>query len=409
MKILGIIAEYNPFHNWHKYHLEESKKITGADCAVAVMSGNFVQRGEFAVIDKWTRSRLAVDAGIDLVLELPFIFACNRAEVFACGAVDILAGIGADYISFGSESGDITRLRALAADMKKHEKDISLIRAEAMEKGSSFAKGLQLATEQVLGKEKASLMLEPNNILALEYLKRLLYWEEKGHIIEPLTVKRYGSGYLDSNEAEGFAGARAIRNMLRANDDSDDVDNAEDLSKYMPAEVVKSLEKAAELEQAEEKAFQILRSEIVKNSPSELSKIYCVGEGLENKLKKEIVTANSLQDLISRLVSRRYTEAAVKRMLVYVLMGLKNRNPQMSVYGRVLAAGEKGRKLLKALKRQENISIPMITNVNKDVDGCKQIDETLEYDLLAADMYNILMNRNLYEFSDKVINPYIKA
>ena len=117
MKVLGITAEYNPFHNGHKYHIEKSRETTGADCVVAVMSGNFTQRGEAAILDKWERSRLAVDNGVDLVVELPFIYACSKAQSFAEGAVDILKGLGVHMISFGSESGEISNLYEAAANL----------------------------------------------------------------------------------------------------------------------------------------------------------------------------------------------------------------------------------------------------------------------------------------------------
>ena len=195
MKILGITAEYNPFHNGHRYHLQRSMEMTGADYSVAVMSGSFTQRGEPAALDKWTRSRLAVQNGVDLVLELPFLYACSRGEIFASGAVDILRGIGATHISFGSESGDLEALQSLVTGMRMRSGEIDEIRLQEMQKGDSFVRSLQRAVEKVLGASAAQLMAEPNNILAIEYLKRVDYWngmeQDAGgrrKRIEPCTV-----------------------------------------------------------------------------------------------------------------------------------------------------------------------------------------------------------------------------
>lgn len=400
MKTLGIVAEYNPFHNGHKYHMNESRRRTGADCIVAVMSGNFTQRGEAAVLDKWTRSRLAVENGVDLVLELPFIFACNRAETFAAGAVDILRAMGADWISFGSESGDLSQLAELAGQMAHHGGEISEKRRDIMKTGRSFAKANELAVQAVLGADKSRLLLTPNNILALEYLKRIFYWQDKGAALMPVTIKRYGSGYLEANERMGFAGAAAIR-RLKARDE---------FTAYMPENVADALAAALEggrmQEHAQAQFFQLLRAEIIRSGAEELSRIYCMGEGLENKLKKEMIQAETLDRLLSAVVSKRYTEAAVRRILVYTLLSLKEREPERNLYARVLAFNDVGRKCLRLVKKQENSLLPVITNINKDAEACMEAGRTLQYDILAADMYNILYDRDLYRFSDKVVRPY---
>ncbi len=407
MKILGITAEYNPFHNGDKYHLKKSVEAVGVDYTVAVMSGNFTQRGEVAILDKWTRSRLAVENGVDLVVELPFIFACNRAEIFARGAVDILTRLGATQISFGSESGELEKLQALTDALSEHEGQIAEKRSMFMQQGNSFAKSNQLAVEEILGKEAAELLLEPNNILALEYLKRMLYWTNQGKVVQPVTVKRYGSGYFDGNEEEGFAGASHIRSLS----------TAEEMGKYVPENVKVALadrmNRNGETSQIdgrdiEEEHFRLIRALIVRSSSEELSRLYCMGEGLENKFKKEIIRATNLKELLSAMVSRRYTEATIRRLLVYILVGLKGRSAEEALYARVLAANEKGRALLKTIKKQECSSIPVITNINKETALSEEIHSALHYDILASDMYNLLHGRDLYAFSDKVMMPYME-
>lgn len=442
MKILGITAEYNPFHNGHRYHLQRSMEMTGADYSVAVMSGSFTQRGEPAALDKWTRSRLAVQNGVDLVLELPFLYACSRGEIFASGAVDILRGIGATHISFGSESGDLEALQSLVTGMRMRSGEIDEIRLQEMQKGDSFVRSLQRAVEKVLGVSAAQLMAEPNNILAIEYLKRVDYWngmeQDAGgrrKRIEPCTVKRFGSGYGELNEKAGFAGATVLRKMAAdgvsctdgesadcstASDDRSAADDsaaacsdakaqlADMLSRYMPSDSAEALAGAGSREAAEYNEFVMLQGELMRTGSSELSTIYCMGEGLENKFKKEIVRASSMEQFISSMVSKRYTEAAIRRLTTYVLMGIRAYQPEMKPYARVLAAGVRGRELLKLIKKEELATIPVITNINKQEDDCSEVRETLRYDILSADLYNIIMQRSLYDFSDRVMMPYIE-
>lgn len=403
MKILGITAEYNPFHNGHKYHIEKSRELTGADCVVAVMSGNFTQRGEAAILDKWERSKLAVENGADLVIELPFVYACNRAQAFAEGAVDILKGIGVQYISFGSECGQLSALYALAEGLINDADKITAAREIFMQKGTSFAKSGELAVEKIIGKDSAKLLLEPNNILAIEYLKRIIFWKEKGYEIEPVTMRRHGSGYFEKNEMTGFAGASSIRKLKKR----------EEFEKYVPENVACALDEEGTTWSAyqcsldaNERLFQLVRSEIVKSSPEALAQIYHMGEGLENKLKKEIVAAKNLDELVTAIVSKRYTEAAVRRLLTYVLMGIREYEPTRAVYARVLAANEIGRKLLGGLRKQEG-HIPLITNINKDAADNEEVQACLKYDMLASDMYNLIYDRDMYNFSDKVSKPYM--
>ena len=196
MKAVGITAEYNPFHNGHIYHAETARQMSGADCVIAVMSGDFTQRGEPAVCGKWERARAAVMSGsVDLVIELPFAFACSKASVFASGAVDMLAALGTDVISFGCEAEDPALLRKLAGTLLNEAEAIEAARASFMKDGHSSAKAYELAVSSVAGEEASGLLLEPNNILALEYMKRIIYWSGRGREIEDLPVTRYGSGY----------------------------------------------------------------------------------------------------------------------------------------------------------------------------------------------------------------------
>lgn len=399
MKSVGIVAEYNPYHRGHKYHLEKTLEMTGAECAVTVMSGNFTQRGELSPWDKWQRSESAVIAGINLVLELPFVYAVNRGEIFAQGAVDILAGMGVDYISFGSESGDIDELTSLADELETNADEIIRIRKEHMSEGYSFAASLARAVEEVEGKDKAVLLKSPNNILALEYIKRIKYWDSKGVHITPVTVKRHGSGYFEMNDESGYAGASQIRDAI-AGGDKDAV------AFFLPEEVRMLLEEAVFLGPAEAKLLDIVKLDTLRMTAKELRELYCMGEGLENKFKKEAKDAMSFQQLIDVLTSRRYTASAMRRLVLYMAMNLKWHELPNGVYGRVLAADGVGRELVRQVKNSDN-GIEIITNINKEMPVNEVNAETLAIDIKASDIYNFIVGKDEYKYSDYVKRPFI--
>ncbi len=400
MKTVGITAEYNPFHKGHAYHISKVRQLAEADCVIAVMSGDFTQRGEPAVCGKWERARTAVSApsgGVDLVIELPFAFACSRATVFAKGAVDMFAGLGVDCISFGCETEDPELLRNLAVRLAADRETIEERRLAYMKDGLSGAKAYELAVTEKCGREAAELLLEPNNILALEYLQRIEMWREKGHCIEAIPIRRYGSGYNDAEAGgAGFAGAGALRTMLK---------DGKDISSYVPA--------GADYEDVDllsDRFLQLLKGIILRSTPEQISRIYGVGEGLENSIIREVRTAESMDGLITGLTSKRYTRATVSRALTHILLEstwneigrLSARTPSA---GRLLAAGEAGRKFM----REFDGDFRVITNINKEEEKLEPDDaELLKLDERAADMYNLLRGKDIYSASDRVARPYIE-
>lgn len=422
MNILGITAEYNPFHNGHSYQLKKAKELTGAECTVVCMSGNFMQRGEPALSDKWIRSRIAVESGADLVIELPFVFACNQARYFGAAAVDILAELGVTHISFGCEANDHEKLKSLAHIMAIHEGEIDEFRREFMcSAGLSSAKAYELAVIKVCGEldldMDMAIMNSPNNILALEYLKRIEFVNNSRRCqgtdaeLKAMPITRFGSGYNDRGSCRGFAGASVIRQMK-----SDD-----EIAEFVPRSTLAETGSVAKalrtLSGAKEKAFDILRSRTVTMEAEELAQLYMVGEGFENKLKKEILLATSFDDLVKRCVSKRYTAAAVRRMIIWIMMGIKGAeadkildiNKPLSQYARVLALSHNGRKLLGSLRKGET-GIKILTNINREVlpEDSDNLKNMLKIDVLASDIYNIICGKSIYEHSDKVVKPYIK-
>ena len=221
MKAVGLVTEYNPFHNGHLYHLNKAMELTGADISVAVMSGDFVQRGEPAALDKYTRASMALNSGVNLVIELPVNYAVSSAESFAAGALKVLNYIKADSIAFGSESGDIERLSKLAHILCDNEDTLYKEISKYTANGISYAAARQKVVEKLTDKDTAAMLTSSNNILAVEYLKAII---KNNYAIKPYTVQRQGDAYNDTNIRSDYASATALRGNLKA----------DNISKYIP-------------------------------------------------------------------------------------------------------------------------------------------------------------------------------
>lgn len=385
-KCVGITAEYNPFHNGHLYHLEQSKLATGAQISVAAMSGNFVQRGHMAICSKWERAEAAVKCGIDLVVEIPTVFACNSAPVFASAAVEILENLGADWISFGSESGNIEELKEISRAMNEKETLIEKLVREKVKEGLSYPRARRDAVALILGDKKADLLDLPNNILAIEYLKRI-------QNAKPVTVKRQGPGYNELEPCEDMASASAIRSMVKSSK------NVETLTPEPSTEMLKKA-----LHPLEDKIFQIICAKVLTSSREELDRVFAGGEGLGNKLKNEIRKASAYDQLIQRLKSKRYTRTRIERFISHVLLDVSAPDLYPN-YIRVLAFNKAGSRYLKEVKKKGICSLPIITNINKDAQNDVALMSAIEKDILAADIFNLASGRNLYDESDYVRMP----
>lgn len=385
-KCVGITAEYNPFHNGHLYHLEQSKLATGAQISIAAMSGNFVQRGHMAICSKWERAEAAIKCGIDLVVEIPTVFACNSAPVFASAAVEILENLGADWISFGSESGNIEELKEISRAMNEKETLIEKLVREKVKEGLSYPRARRDAVALILGDKKADLLDLPNNILAIEYLKRI-------QNAKPVTVKRQGPGYNELEPCEDMASASAIRSMVKSSK------NVETLTPEPSTEMLKKA-----LHPSEDKIFQIICAKVLTSSREELDRVFAGGEGLGNKLKNEIRKASAYDQLIQRLKSKRYTRTRIERFISHVLLdiGAPDLYPN---YIRVLAFNKAGSRYLKEVKKKGICSLPIITNINKDAQNDVALMSAIEKDILATDIFNLASGRNLYDESDYVRMP----
>lgn len=387
-KSLGIIAEYNPFHNGHLYHLNQSKEITGAEISVVAMSGNFVQRGQIAIADKWKRAEAAVRCGADLVVEIPVVFACNSAPYFAQAGVEILENLGVDYISFGSESGNIDELEEISGEMKLRESELDECIKAGVKMGQTFPKAREEAIKEMLGDEAVKILNNPNNILALEYLKNM-------KTAKAVTLTRQGPGYNDLNTCNELASATAIRYLM---------EEKEDVSLLMPGESASVIMEAQR--PSEDVLFKMICQNTLTSEAKKLDEICAGGEGLGNKLKNSIRMVSSYENLIEELKSKRYTRTRIERFLIQSLLDIRDMN-EMTNYIRVLAFNKKGSAYLKSIKKLEICKLPIITNINKDTEFYPEINKTLEKDILAADLYNLCVGRDLYKNSEYVVKPFI--
>ena len=345
--ILGIVSEYNPFHNGHLHHLQLSKKATKTDFSVAVMSGNFVERGDTSIVNKWVKAEMALKAGIDLVIELPTVYAISSAENFADGAIKILNSLGVvDYVSFGSEIGEINPLNEIASVLYKEPKDFSTILKSYLASGVSYPKARELALSQYFGTSKkySDILNSPNNILAIEYIKSLK--KHRSHIL-PVTVKRDYSEYNSKKIKEGIASSTAIREMIKTN---------KNVHYVVPFETYELLEEAMNANQIITD-LSVFEKEIIyslrKLSLTEIANLPDVSEGLENKIKQSANNCNTLSDLISRIKSKRYTQTRIQRILLYALLDITQKDINFSKrtipYIRVLGFNKHGKRIISAI------------------------------------------------------------
>ena len=389
-KVLGIVAEYNPFHNGHLFHLNESKKITGSNYTVAIMSGNFTQRGSTSIIDKWSKAKCAIECGVDLVIELPLFYSISSAENFADGAIKILDSLKVvDYISFGVENNDIQILGNIANVLYKEPKEYKFILSEQLKKGLSYPKARENAIMSYLNNSRKykNIISSPNNILAIEYLKALKSYKSK---IKPIAILRKETGHNDLNYNGNIASSTSIRNIIKN-------DGFKILQKLIPEFSYASLVKNIKLGHAIPD-LSVFEKEIIYNlrkmSINEISELPDVSEGLEFSLKNAANSCNSIVEFLNIVKSKRYTTTRIQRILLYSLLGITKKDIDLSKktqpYVRVLGFNEKGKYLISEISKS-NPKLNIITSVKKFTDKNlnKNLKIMLEKDIWATNVYTI--------------------
>lgn len=452
MKAVGLVTEYNPFHNGHLYHLNKAMELTGADISVAVMSGDFVQRGEPAVLDKYVRASMALNSGVNLVVELPVNYAVSSAESFAAGALKVLNYIKADSIAFGSESGDIERLSKLAHILCDNEdalyKEISKYTAN----GISYAAARQKVVEKLTDKDTAAMLTSSNNILAVEYLKAII---KNNYAIKSYTIKRQGDSYNDTDIRSDYASATALRENLKngikkcidsdcvagdsidtiTEDDNDtnneknnDINNINtiNISEYIPVKaglILSSNTNYIYPDDITEALFTRLLDILFASS-------YDKNVFIENVMKypdvnKEIAGRlyKSVMDMITRTVPHRAGSkdneafsfgslcehiktkevplSRIKRALVRITLGLDKKHMEKYAnepYIRVLGFDKKGQEYLSYIRK--TVEVPLITKT-------ADYKEILLDDIHAANIYNMIVagKYGVKELGDFVRGP----
>lgn len=341
MKVLGLIVEYNPFHNGHIYHIEKAKELVQPDITVIVMSGNFVQRGEPAIIDKWQRTSLALDYGIDLVIELPFVYAVESADYFAKGAVTLLQAIGVTDIVFGSENGNIATFKEIAYGIKNNQQRYDQLVQEFMQKGLRYPDACNKALSELLNKT----VVTPNDLLGLCYVKEVI---NNGYSIQLHCINRTND--FHSSHIQEISSASAIRKALKTNTN---LQCLPDITRYT--------QPLAYLD----KYFSILKYKILTSTATQLQSIHLVDEGLENLMLEKISLVTSMEEFITALTSKRYTRGRIQRMLIHVLLNISKEDILIArkiEYIRILGMNTNGRQYLHNIKK--TCLLPIITNFN---------------------------------------------
>ena len=388
-KVLGIIAEYNPFHNGHLYHYIQAKKITQADYSIAIITGNFTQRGDTSIINKWKKAEMAVNNGIDLVLELPTIYSTSSAENFAEGSIKILnlLGIVTDIV-FGSETEDINILNDLADVLYLEPPKYKEILSHELEKGLSYpsarANALLMYFNNI--EKYSNILAMPNNILAIEYLKAL---KKTKSLIIPHAIKRLYSAHNSTSIINNLASGTAIRKIIKQKD-------------FLTLKKILPVSSYSIIEEEEKKGhivggLNLFEKEIIFNlrkmSVSQILNLPDVSEGLEYKIKKAAQNCNNLKELIALISSKRYTSTRIQRILLYSILGITKDDILISKtitpYIRVLALNSKGKELLSDISKKNGIDV--VTSVKKYIDSChdEKLLHILEKDIWSSDVYTI--------------------
>lgn len=406
-KVLGIIAEYNPFHNGHLYHLEESKRITGSTYTVAIISGNFTQRGSTSLIDKWSKAKSALQCGVDLVIELPVLYSISSAENFADGAIKILDSLKVvDYVSFGAETADTNILNTFAEVLYKEPREYKNILSHELKKGLSYPKARENALMMYLNdiRKYANILSSPNNILGIEYIKALKKYKSN---IQPISVPRYETGYNDLGYTENIASATAIRNIVK-NGGFNALRNLLPAPSY--SSLIENIKKGHVIPD-----LSVFEKEIIYNlrkmSIQEIAELPDVSEGLEFAIKNTANSCNSLPEFLNIIKSKRYTTTRIQRILLYSLLGITKKDmllsKKTSPYVRILGFNKRGKFLISEIAKA-NPHLEIITSVKRFVDSNsnKNLKAMLDKDIWATNVYTIgyeYDSWNNLDFTQKII------
>ena len=374
-QIIGIIGEYNPIHLGHIYQINEIKKKYPNSLIILVTNTSFTERGDVSILNKWNKTKISLENNIDLVVELPFPYATQSADIFANGALKILNYLKINILVFGSESNEIDKLSNIAKTQLTNKKYQEKVK-DYLKTGINYPTALSKAIKDILGYT----ISEPNDLLGNSYIKEII---KNNYPIIPITIKRIGS-YYETETTTNIASASLIRKKIQEN---------QSISQYIPNNTEKYLYKNLTLENY----FPYLKYKII--SEDDLSIYQTVDEGIENRLKKEILNTNSWQELIEKVKTKRYTYNKINRMLVHILTSFtKEESKKIKIdYIKILGFNTSGRNYLNQLKKE--IKIPIITSYQKN------FSQTLDLEHRASSIYYLPINQKfiLNEYNKKPI------
>ncbi|MGM0508678.1 MAG: nucleotidyltransferase [Fusobacteriota bacterium] len=380
LKAVGLIVEYNPFHNGHKYHLEKSMEKSGADISIALMSSNFIQRGEPAFLDKWSRTEMALENGIDIVIELPVFYSNQSAEIFSDGAIKILDEMKVSNIVFGSEIGDIKKLEKIANLQVKNKSELDIIVKKAMDRGESYPNAMAKAVNDIL---KYKGIFTPNNILGIEYIKAILKYKSK---IKPLTIKRKSASYHSQDIEREIASATAIRKSIIS-------DEFQKIKKAVPEATYKILKRELLNDNFVfwKDFFEILKYKIISEFKN-LKYIQDMEVGFENRMLEKVLESEDYNTFFEKIITKRYTRSRVQRILSHTLLNIdveitEDAKQEKSPYIRLLGLNKNGMKYLRQIKNKD---VNILTNVTGIHNKLSQRGVyMLKFEEKAYNIYNI--------------------
>lgn len=379
MKICACIAEYNPLHLGHVKHINYMKNVLGAEKIIVVMSGNFCQRGEPAILSKFTRAKHAIFSGADLVIELPTVFATGNAETFATGAINLIDSLGCvDGVCFGVESGEREDFIRVANLLHNESKEYKKAVKSHLEKGVSLAKAKCLALQETHGEKETELLTSPNNVLGIEYTKALL---KRKSTIEIFPMLREGN-HNDKSLKKGITSASSIREKIKAGE-------TRKLKGKLPPFVYKSL---LPYPFGFEK---MIMTKLITESEENIKTLPDCTEGLENRLKALSKENLTVEGLIEKATTKRYTSSRIRRILISNLLGiteeLKNECLSKPLYAKILAVSNESKELISLLSSKSNI--PLITRKSDEDKLVKTAKQCFLKDVLSQDLYNLATDR----------------
>lgn len=373
MNKIGIICEYNPFHNGHLYHLEKTKELFPDSMVILVMSTCFTQRGHISILTKEEKTEIALKYGVDLVIELPFVFATQSADVFAKGAISILNKLGCDTLIFGSESDNIDKLKEIANIQLNNSFYDDLVKAY-LDDGVNYPTALSKAIKDI-----SDLDIEtPNDLLGLSYVKEIIKQNSK---IKPITIKRTND-FHDETLESSIVSATAIRKAIN---------DGQDIKNNVPEIVFNYLKSKKNIDY-----FNYLKYKIITENKN-LNIYKTVDEGIENRIINNINKANTLDNLIELVKTKRYTYNKISRMFIHIMTSLTKEegDNQEIEYIRVLGFNEEGKEYLNSIKKK--INIPIITNIKK------KDEELLKIDIRIEKLYSLITNNDLNSYKNPPI------